>query len=176
MRLPSTSLQGRLLKPRDLSKQIKNRYFRQLGIYRRASPWLDSRGGCPYVGSAAEKRSCAGRLLSRERTPAAKANVNVAGLAAPFGALRLLRASSRTEDRALPYLVIWGDPRPLVCKRHIQPSRENQIIFLFPRGRIAHVDIAELVLPSQPLADLGHGAEIKRAAILAGLTQVGIEI
>ena len=47
---------------------------------------------------------------------------------------------------------------------------------LLPAGRIGHIDVSERVLPSQPFADLGHGAEIEGGAILAGVIQVGEEI
>src|ERR1700685_221363 len=48
----------------------------------------------------------------------------------------------------------------LVSERHIQPGSKNQIVLLCAFRRIRHVDIAELILPSKPLADFGHGPQV----------------
>src|ERR1700756_5737644 len=70
-----------------------------------------------------------------------------------------------------------GTPVPtwLVCERYIQPGGQDDVILLQRRRarglnrRIGYVDIAERILPSQPLADLGHTAKIEGRSILPNI-------
>src|ERR1700682_6052416 len=62
------------------------------------------------------------------------------------------------------------------CKRNIQPRGKYNVILLLARGRISHINVAELILPTQPLADFCHGAQVKCSAILLGVAQVRIEV
>src|SRR5580692_13217670 len=72
----------------------------------------------------------------------------------------------------------------LVSKREIKPGGQNNVVCLERRGarrlrrRIGHVNVAECILPCQPLADLRYRPEIECRMILsyqAG-TEVGEEI
>ena len=69
----------------------------------------------------------------------------------------------------------------LVSERHIQPGGQNNIVLLERRrawrlyGGVGHVDIAERILPSQPLADLRHAPKIDGGSILPKiLRKVGV--
>jgi hypothetical protein len=59
---------------------------------------------------------------------------------------------------------------------NVKTGREQDVILLFSERRIADVDIAEGILPTEPLADLGHRAEIKRTSIIAGVSQVRVKV
>ena len=61
-------------------------------------------------------------------------------------------------------------------KRKIQARSKQNIVLLSSRRRIGHIDVAERVLPPQPLADLGHSAEVECRAILAGVIQIREEV
>src|SRR5690242_3844331 len=61
-------------------------------------------------------------------------------------------------------------------ERNVEPGSQKQVILLLAGGWIGHVNIGKRVLPSQPFADLGHGAEIEGGAVLARIVEVGIEI
>ena len=86
----------------------------------------------------------------------------------------LLRGAHTGEDARAPLSV---------SERHIQPGGQDDVI-LFERRRarrlnrrIGHVDIAERILPSQPLADLGYAAKIDGRSILPNiLRKVGIVV
>src|ERR1700674_1994614 len=62
------------------------------------------------------------------------------------------------------------------CQRNIQPRSKYNVILLLARGRISHINVAELILPTQPLADFCHGAQVKCSAILPGVAQVRVEV
>ena len=64
-------------------------------------------------------------------------------------------------------------PAASVREREVQAGGQQNIVLLGARGRIGHVDVSERILPSQPLADLGHGAEIERASVLARVLKSG---
>ena len=66
--------------------------------------------------------------------------------------------------------------RGAVGKRNIQTGGEDHVVLFCAGRRIGHVDVAELILPAEPLADLSNCAEIEGPAILAGVLQIGIEI
>ena len=61
-------------------------------------------------------------------------------------------------------------------ERHIQSRSEYDVILLLSCRGIGDINVAERVLPAQPLADLGHGSEIEGSAILAGIAQIRIKI
>ena len=64
-------------------------------------------------------------------------------------------------------------------EREIQPGGQDYVILLERRGgyrRIGHVDIAERILPSQPLAQLGDAAEVEGHTILPAIAEVRVEI
>src|SRR3981081_2988381 len=67
----------------------------------------------------------------------------------------------------------------LVREREVQPGGQNDIVFL-ERGRggwrVCNVNIAERILPSQPLAQLGDAAEGEGHAILSGVAEVREEV
>src|ERR1700685_3302181 len=76
-----------------------------------------------------------------------------------------------------------GAPAPtflLVSEGEIQPGCKDNVICLEGRRarrlrrRIGHIDIAERILPCQPLADLSHGAEIESRAILPGFPEAKV--
>src|SRR5882762_2109535 len=67
-------------------------------------------------------------------------------------------------------------PRASMHKRKIQARSKQNIVLLSSRRRIGHIDVAERVLPPQPLADLGHSAEVECRAILAGVIQIREEV
>src|SRR5260370_26379089 len=64
----------------------------------------------------------------------------------------------------------------LMRNREIQPRRQNQVILLRARWRIRHINVRELILPPQPLADLRHGNRVKLSSILPGVRHVRKEI
>ena len=57
-------------------------------------------------------------------------------------------------------------------KRDVQSSREDHVVFLRASRRIGDVDVAELILPSQPFVDLRDRSEIERGAVLPGLLKI----
>ena len=61
-----------------------------------------------------------------------------------------------------------------MCERKIQPRRKQQVVLLLSRRRIADVDVAERILPAQPLVDLCDQAQIERSAVFAGVAQIRI--
>src|SRR5579872_4830697 len=66
-----------------------------------------------------------------------------------------------------------------MSKGDVQPGGQNNVILLqrrCGRRRIGYVDIAEGILPSQPFAQFGYAAEVKRYAILTGIAEVGKKI
>ena len=66
--------------------------------------------------------------------------------------------------------------RGLVVECDIQSGGKNQVVVLGPGWRVRHVDVAELVLPTQPLADLGDAAKTYGHAVFARVLQIGKEI
>ena len=54
-------------------------------------------------------------------------------------------------------------------KRKIQARREQNVVLLGARRRIGYINVAKRILPSQPLADLGHGAKVECPSILASV-------
>src|ERR1035441_333887 len=64
----------------------------------------------------------------------------------------------------------------LVREGDVQACRENYVVLLRAGRRVGDVDVAKLILPAQPLADLGYGAHVERPAVLARLLQVGVEV
>src|SRR5580658_10076223 len=65
-----------------------------------------------------------------------------------------------------------------VSEREVDSSRQDQIVFLCGRRRVGNINIVELVLPAQPLADFRHRTEVELSTILAGIRarQIRIEI
>src|SRR5438270_7311227 len=59
---------------------------------------------------------------------------------------------------------------------NIQARGQQHVILLRPDRRIGNVDIAKLVLPAEPLADLGDGAEGEGETVVARVLDIGIEI
>ncbi len=57
----------------------------------------------------------------------------------------------------------------LVREGKVQSRRELQIVLFRATGRVADIDVGKRILPSEPLVDLGHGTEVERSAILAGM-------
>ena len=57
-------------------------------------------------------------------------------------------------------------------KRKIQARGEQNVVLLGTRRRIGYINVAKRILPSQPLADLGHGAKVECPSILASVIQV----
>jgi hypothetical protein len=70
--------------------------------------------------------------------------------------------------------------RLVVVIRYFFTARPHSVIYLWqqqtPDRGIGDVDVAKLVLPAQPLADLRDGAEIERGPLLARVLQVREEI
>src|ERR1051326_2438797 len=60
----------------------------------------------------------------------------------------------------------------LVRKGKIKTRSQQKIIGLLAYRRIRDINVAERILPSQPLVDLGDGPQIKRRAVLAGFIQI----
>ena len=58
-------------------------------------------------------------------------------------------------------------------KGDVQAGGEDEIVVFSAYGRIRDVDVAKLILPSQPLVQLRHRPEVKGKAVLASLLQVG---
>jgi hypothetical protein len=89
-------------------------------------------------------------------------------------AFLLLRGAHTGENARAPLSV---------SERHIQPGGQDNVILLERRRargldrRIGHIDIAECILPSQSLADLGHAAKIDGGSILPNiLRKVGVVV
>src|SRR6202035_5389126 len=64
----------------------------------------------------------------------------------------------------------------LVDEGEIQAGGEDYVVFLGAGWRVGDVDIAELVLPAQPLADLRDCAGIESPPVVACVLQVRIEV
>jgi hypothetical protein len=64
----------------------------------------------------------------------------------------------------------------LLAKRYVQPGSEDDVVLLFQGRRVGHVNIGEGVLPSQPLAHLRGGAEIKGPAEVTSAVEIREEI
>ena len=60
-------------------------------------------------------------------------------------------------------------------KRDVQPGGEDHVVVLRASGWIRYVDISELILPAQPLLDLGDRAHVEGEAIFARLLEIGEE-
>lgn len=61
-------------------------------------------------------------------------------------------------------------------KRKVSPGSEQDVVLLASRRGIGDVDIAERVLPSQPLVDLGHRPKIESGPLFATLAQFRKEV
>src|SRR5579871_375160 len=57
-------------------------------------------------------------------------------------------------------------------KREVQAGRENKVIFLRSCRWVGNVDIAKLVLPAKPFADLRDRSQAESSAILPALLQI----
>src|SRR5271154_1673688 len=75
-------------------------------------------------------------------------------------------------DRAAPRLQFS------MRKRKVQPGRKDHIIIFRAHWRVGDIDVTELILPAQPLADLRDRAEVKLSSIPAGIAagHVRVEI
>src|SRR5579859_4374905 len=64
----------------------------------------------------------------------------------------------------------------LVCEREVQACREDYVVLLGSCRRVRDVDVAELVLPTKPLANLRDGAHVEGPPVITSLLQIGVEI
>ncbi len=91
------------------------------------------------------------------------------GLDAPL-ALRSLYPEWRPDGKDPATLNV------LVRERNVQTRCIQDVILLLARGRVAHIDVSESILPTEPLAELGHGTEIERRAIVTRTAEIGIKV
>lgn len=63
-----------------------------------------------------------------------------------------------------------------MCERNVHAGRKDQVVLLGVQGRIRYIDVAKLILPAQPFADLGHGSQVEGETVLARILQIGVEI
>lgn len=61
-------------------------------------------------------------------------------------------------------------------EREIQPRGESDVILLLSKRWIGDVNIAERILPSEPLADFSNGTEIEGCTVFPTLAEIWEDI